>query len=284
MLNPSDRGKGAVASPIDLRNFRFDVAEASFFPGQTLPAQYDLSDKIQWIKDQYTSSACGGEAFSYYMELLSYLRDGVYTKLSAKDLYSAVRLPGGGSSAGALLNRLANAGIAEEADIDSTNGGKPVTEGFMASQTLRSNEANERAMQYWTDSSYVTFNSRDIEQTKKAIYTGNGAIIIVKGNNYCWTTNNGNVLVPAPGTTTWSHFILLLGWNEQTREFKFINSWGSNFGDKGFGYLPYDYLLKGYGSDEWTVLELSRDKYSNYMKTIGYLKNLIQAIKLKLNK
>lgn len=38
------------------------------------------------------------------------------------------------------------------------------------------------------------------------------------------------------------HAILLVGYDDTKQLWKFRNSWGSGWGDKGYGYLPYDYL------------------------------------------
>jgi len=33
------------------------------------------------------------------------------------------------------------------------------------------------------------------------------------------------------------------------------NSWSSNWGDNGYGWLPYEYVLKGLTSDWWSLLK-----------------------------
>ena len=36
--------------------------------------------------------------------------------------------------------------------------------------------------------------------------------------------------------------------------FRFANSWGTSWGDKGFGWLPYQYVSKGLAEDCWTMM------------------------------
>lgn len=38
------------------------------------------------------------------------------------------------------------------------------------------------------------------------------------------------------------HFLVAVGYDDETRRVEFLNSWGTDFGDKGFGYVDYSFL------------------------------------------
>jgi len=53
------------------------------------------------------------------------------------------------------------------------------------------------------------------------------------------------------------HAIVLVGYDEEKRLFTFRNSWGENWGDKGYGYLPFEYVCdKDLASDFWVVTKV----------------------------
>lgn len=68
--------------------------------------------------------------------------------------------------------------------------------------------------------------------------------------------NGENGFIPEPkGEIVGGHAIMFVGYDDEKKVFKFKNSWGEEWGNKGFGYLPYSYILNGLAFDFWTILE-----------------------------
>jgi C1A family cysteine protease len=53
--------------------------------------------------------------------------------------------------------------------------------------------------------------------------------------------------IPMPNIETeqllGGHCVALYGWNDENKTFLMMNSWGTTVGDKGYFYIPYDYVL-----------------------------------------
>jgi len=64
-------------------------------------------------------------------------------------------------------------------------------------------------------------------------------------------------VVPMPEPTEKSlggHAVLCVGYIDSKRQFIIRNSWGPGWGDKGYCYLPYDYVLNdNLAADFWTM-------------------------------
>lgn len=65
----------------------------------------------------------------------------------------------------------------------------------------------------------------------------------------------GMVPMPQPGEQLLGgHAICVVGFNDATQKFTCKNSWSSSWGDQGYFYLDYQYLLNaGLASDFWVI-------------------------------
>lgn len=68
--------------------------------------------------------------------------------------------------------------------------------------------------------------------------------------------DTGVITMPNPSKerTLGGHAISIFGYSDKHEWFICMNSWSENWGDRGFFYLPYDYLLnKNLAADFWVI-------------------------------
>ena len=67
-------------------------------------------------------------------------------------------------------------------------------------------------------------------------------------------------IMPIPSVTEkllGGHAVMAVGYNEDLKVFIVRNSWGENWGDKGYFYMPYEFISDPmYASDFWTILKV----------------------------
>lgn len=96
---------------------------------------------------------------------------------------------------------------------------------------------------------FLTRNIRynEIAQTAVAIQTALQFLRpiifgIMLYSNFPGIGSDGIVPMPA-GSLYGGHCMLIVGYYQDTRYFICRNSWGRNWGDRGYCYIPYDYIL-----------------------------------------
>lgn len=92
-----------------------------------------------------------------------------------------------------------------------------------------------------------TFIKQDLKSIKEVLVSDKPILIGIAIYSSFESTNATNYgVIPMPNTTKeellGGHAILLVGYDDKTKVFKFQNSWGVEWGDKGYGYIPYDYV------------------------------------------
>ncbi|CAF1176105.1 unnamed protein product [Rotaria magnacalcarata] len=89
-------------------------------------------------------------------------------------------------------------------------------------------------------------------------------------------------IVPMPNSEEQSraehgrHALLAVGYSDQSKAFIVRNSWGENWGDKGYCYIPYDYITNPkLCFDPWVIRQFDNDDMGNdhwhFLDTFDFL-------------
>lgn len=87
-------------------------------------------------------------------------------------------------------------------------------------------------------------------------------------SSYQYSGTNGQFPFPSPNeSVAGGHAVVAVGYDdakkiknpisgqETTGALLIRNSWGTGWGEKGYGWLPYEYVLKGLADDWWSLLK-----------------------------
>ena len=277
IINP-----GAVPESPSFKDYRFEFVAGA----EPLPEEYSLRDKIFWIKNQ-RSSSCVAQSFSYYAELLNLLETGEKIKLSARDIYSVICLPQGGAYLRSGAQKVKDSGVVLEEDAPSYLAGRiPLAELEMRKRDDITEEEIKRGKTFLARS-YVRIPEKSFESLKRAIYEYHGAVTGIIGDTKSWFWDVGkDGIVDLPKKREFGHAIFCVGWKKiNGKEYiEFVNSFGPDWGDNGFGYLPKEYFDKNLVFNPWTLIDMPNEYYPTVLKTVGVLKRLIVAIRVLLEK
>ena len=94
---------------------------------------------------------------------------------------------------------------------------------------------------------------KNVEQIKKAIsleHTVNFGFTVTES----FETTGADGIMPAPSRKVLGgHAVVICGYDDAKRQFTIQNSWGKDWGDRGFFYMPYDFAVSKYCSDFWMI-------------------------------
>lgn len=93
-----------------------------------------------------------------------------------------------------------------------------------------------------------------LEDCKKAIHFNKSISISFDCFESIYTAPNGDVPYPKIGEKmVGSHCVAVMGGSAEEQRFQFINSWGTTWGNKGWGTLPFSYLTDGLIHECWCI-------------------------------
>ncbi|UCE66321.1 MAG: C1 family peptidase [Candidatus Zixiibacteriota bacterium] len=71
-----------------------------------------------------------------------------------------------------------------------------------------------------------------------------------------WSSIGSDGVVPDPaGYLRGGHAVLVVGYDDRAKRFKFQNSWGAGWGQRGYGYFTYNYM-ENYSWNSWGAKRL----------------------------
>lgn len=236
--------------------------------------QRDLEMFLGPIEDQGRTNSCVAHAVAYAMECRWRLETGKAYHLSRLGLYYGARKLDRmeGADNGTFIRSCLGAARLFGTPVESywpfsesqVNAQPGVYELLMGT--------NYRVTHYWRCNQEnewgIGQKTEVVCQNIRAVVACNVPVVLGAYISNLWTHARADGIVHLPNEAnpilSMGHGVCLLGYDD-TRDcgesgvgaFRFVNSWSASWGDKGFGWLPYKYVLEGLTFDPWAVLRLS---------------------------
>jgi len=224
-----------------------------------LPRKVDLRPWMTEVEHQAAANSCVANAVAGAYEYLikrHYDEDGY--DVSRLFIYYNARAMSGmeeedqGALIGDAIRSLMEHGACSEEtwpyDVDAVNAQPP-------------EEAYEEASQFLIEDNQLV--PTELDAWKAALADGYPIIFgVLLYKSFDKHRTRG--LVPVPSETETArqshagHAMLAVGYSDKDRVFIVRNSWGTRWGDEGYCYIPYDYLMnsKFNGGDSWIIRQV----------------------------
>jgi len=218
-----------------------------------MPSSADVSHWCSPVEDQGQMGSCSGHALAGAREFRLIKAAKPFTRLSRLFAYWGERVleHTTGQDAGANLRdgmkALAKWGIPEEAlwpYLPENLLKPPTTEAYAEA-------ARHKIRQYVA--------LENLAEIRHCLASGEivvGGIVVFESMESAQAAAGGMIPMPGPAEAVMGgHAIDFVGYDDAKRLVKFRNSWGTGWGDHGYGYLHYDYFTNGYAFDFWHILD-----------------------------
>ncbi len=212
------------------------------------------------IKNQYSSSSCGGQAASYWLEIVDRKLANQDIPFSAKSIYAPIAYPQGGTTVYALEQQIGKLGANFESDVPSYQFANFTNEAWMTNKAYLTPDIAQKALRDAHRTSVsVPIN---IDAMAQAIDQSGAIIIEIEGKDGeipSWLSSTPTPPNPNNPHPIWRHFICGVSYGTigDVKTIAFVNSWGENIGMAGFQYLRENYINSGHVIDAFTWYPIS---------------------------
>jgi len=234
----------------DHRDFKYSV---SFDAAKTLPSSIDMRALCPNIWSQLSIGSCTAHAVGAHFQFLqmkekitSFMPSRLFIYYNERVLEGTVKSDSGATIRNSVKT-VVTSGVCPETlwpYCEAKYKTKPVAKCYTAA-------APHKAVKYLSI-------SRNLNQMKQCLVDGYPFIF---GFSVYDSFESDEVaktgIVPMPSQTEkllGGHAVMAVGYDDSKKCFIVRNSWGEDWGDKGYFYLPYDYFTdSNLSADFWTI-------------------------------
>lgn len=250
MIDISQKGKGAIPTPQDLKSMQYIFSGPL---GDTEPIDWEkgfmVEDGFEIPQaNQQGSGSCTAQAAAYYGEALNKKYNDISERYSRRFIYSQCYIPPDG---GAYIWKAMSIPVIKGfASMDSV-WDEPSTEAHM-----RDGSDNAKAIIEATALKYAQLqNTRDMDYLARLIKKHSGYVTGFHGRDDMFNPDGGARIIVNP---VWGHCVWICGFGMRNGQKVLIykNSWGKEWGTNGYGYFSEDFVKSGLLFDAYIYAEL----------------------------
>lgn len=239
---------GAFPSWPDPRNYKYGILSTIGAQAEQIPPKVSYRNNMPPVFDQGKYGTCIACAIARGMQEYHEMVQGDLPAegLSPLFLYALCKKRDGipdqeGSYPIVALKIMQEIGTCPESILKYSN----IENGLPSAEKLESVKLYAMKYKIQTYAQICGFENKNregtVEQIKRAIYKEGAvlAAVLVCAN---FLNPPGNVIPLPGGRMLGGHAVCLTGYDDERDAFELRNSWGTNWADGGYAWLPYDFV------------------------------------------
>lgn len=245
------RKYGWIKQPYDARDREF--YESKFFKVMELPPVVDLRANDGPILDQGQLGACTGYGITgvlnYVLRSISFLGSAIFVYYNERKIEGTIQEDSGANIRDGISS-VVKQGICSQELCPNDDSKFTVEPSPQAYAGALKNVVTE----------YLALNSlADMKNSLAQGFQFPFGIPVYASFESAEVAANGEVPMPKDGEEYMGgHCVRGVGYDDPNKRMICANSWGPDWGDKGYFYLPYEYIEK-YASDAWAICKDSAE-------------------------